>query len=175
MFVMATVLNNEATTPPNGPTPVPDHHGAVAAVPHTQVHRYLRRFLETAQDVAIVILMLLLIGITGRALWHLFELAFLRETPFAVLLSEVVFVLILTEVYRTLVFYLREHRVSVALVVEVAIVSVVQELILRAGEHEFQLERVLGMAVILLVLGALLVMQRYVAHVHNDASDTSAH
>lgn len=153
----------------------PDRQNRRAAVPHTQIHGYLRRALETAQDVAIVILMVLLIGITGRALWHLAELAFLRQTPFPVLLSEVVFVLILTELYRTLVFYLREHRVSVALVVEVAIVSVVQELMLRAGEHEFQLDRVLGMALILVVLGGLLAGQRYLSRTHNDASDTSAH
>ena len=52
------------------------------------------------------------------------------------LLSEVVFVLILTEVYRLLIFYLREHRISVALTIEVALVSTLREVMLK-GAHEF--------------------------------------
>ena len=44
--------------------------------------------------------------------------------------GQIVYVLILAELYRTLIFYLREHRVSVALIMETAIVTTVNELIL---------------------------------------------
>jgi len=48
-------------------------------------------------------------------------MALIEEVGPTQLLSEVIFVLILTEVYRLLMFYLREHRISVALAVEVAL------------------------------------------------------
>lgn len=45
---------------------------------------------------------------------------FHQNTPYPTLLSHIVFVLILAELYRTLIFYLREYCVSVVLIVEVA-------------------------------------------------------
>jgi uncharacterized membrane protein (DUF373 family) len=144
------------------------------AIPHTQIHLFLRRTLEHAQDVIIVVLMALLIGITARALWQLFDMAFLHSTEYPVLLSHVVFVLILTELYRTLVFYLREHRVSVALMVEVTIVSTLQDVILK-NAHEFEWHRILGNAVLLIVLGGLLALERRSGRARHAFSDTSAH
>lgn len=155
------------------PASAPNHATTPRLIPHTQVHTALRRTLEHAQDVVVVVLMALLIGITARALWHLFTMAFLSSTAYPVLLSQVVFVLILTELYRTLVFYLREHRVSVALMVEVTIVSTLQDVILK-HTHEFEWNRIVGDAVILTVLGGLLALERGLARTH-QSSDTSAH
>src|SRR5712671_4086314 len=94
------------------------------SVPHTQVHTYLRRALEHIQDGVVIALMLLLVGVSGQALWHLALMAFRDAIATREVLSQVVLVLILTELYRLLIYYLREHRISVALAVEVAIVSV---------------------------------------------------
>jgi uncharacterized membrane protein (DUF373 family) len=84
-----------------------------------------------------------------------------------------VFVLILAELDRTLIVYLREHRVSVALIVEVAIVSTVQDLMLKSA-HEYDPQRVFGGALLLLVLGGLLALERYFGRL-SGVSDTSAH
>jgi uncharacterized membrane protein (DUF373 family) len=59
------------------------------------------------------------------------------------------------------------------LIVEVAIVSTVQDLMLKSA-HEFGLQRVLGGALLLLVLGGLLALERYFGQL-NGASDISAH
>jgi uncharacterized membrane protein (DUF373 family) len=89
------------------------------------------------------------------------------------LLSEIVYVLILTELYRLLIFYLREHRISVALTVEVALVSTLREVMLR-GAHEFDWPRLAGLSLLLTVLGALLFLERWTGRRLNDPCDTDA-
>jgi uncharacterized membrane protein (DUF373 family) len=56
---------------------------------------------------------------------------FYESTPYPTLLSHIVFVLILAELYRTLIVYLREHRVSV----EGGIWEQMSELNPRVGWH----------------------------------------
>ena len=73
-----------------------------------------------------------------------------------------------------LVFYLREHRVSVVLIVEVAIVSRVQDLILKSAHEEFEVQRIFGSTILLFVLGTLLASVRYFGR-WSGAADISAH
>ena len=141
-------------------------------VPHTQVHSLVRRTLENLQDVIVFLLMVLLLLLSLQALWRL------RGWPSLVaattqLLSEVVFVLILTEVYRLLIFYLRDHRISVALTVEVALVSTLREVMLK-GAHESEALRLLALSLLLVVLGGLLAMERWMGHWRNEVSETHA-
>src|SRR6185436_14767141 len=76
-------------------------------VPYTHIHVSLRRSLEHVQDVVITLLMVLLVVIALQALWRLGHMVFLEHAEAPVVLSQVVFILILTELYRTLIFYLR--------------------------------------------------------------------
>ncbi len=119
----------------------PDRNGRrdePGPVPHTQVHSLLRRTLETLQDVLAILLMLLLLVLSLQALWRLARLAAVGSIATAELLSEIVFVLIFMELYRLMIYYLREHRISVALTVEVALVSILRELMLK-GAYEFEI------------------------------------
>jgi uncharacterized membrane protein (DUF373 family) len=73
-------------------------------------------------------------------------------------LPQIVLLLIQVELFRTLLFYLREHRVAVGLMVEVAIVALLRELLINPpGTSSFD---AIGIGVLLLVLGALLVADR---------------
>jgi uncharacterized membrane protein (DUF373 family) len=141
--------------------------------PHTQAHHLLRRTLEHAQDAVVIGLMALLLVIATSAIWMLFTMIVAREVPSQVVLSQVVFVLILTELYRTLIFYLREHRVAVGLIVETTIVSILRELILTFQHAEWPL--ILSISALLLVLGGLLTLDRWLTRSWDDVSDTSAH
>jgi len=143
------------------------------SAPHTQVHHHLRRVLENAQDVVVIGLMLLLIGIALLALAALFRMAVLQETASQVILSQIVYILVLTELYRTLIFYLREHRVSVALIMETAIVTTVNELILTGQDSPPSL--ILAIGGLLLVLGSLLWLDRWFSRLRNEVVHTSAH
>jgi uncharacterized membrane protein (DUF373 family) len=155
-------------------TPVPSRLDAFLPVPHTQIHMLVRRTLENLQDVIASLLMLLLILLALQTLWRIGRMAVVEAAATNQLLSEIIFVLILMEVYRLLIFYLREHRVSVALTVEVALISTLQELVLK-GAHESEWLRLLGLSLLLVVLGGLLAAERWIARWRKDVSEADAH
>jgi uncharacterized membrane protein (DUF373 family) len=140
-------------------------------VPHTQIHALMRRTLENLQDVIVLLLLVLLLVLSLQALWRLARLALIEATPPNQLLSEIMFVLILTEVYRLLIFYLHEHRISVALTVEVALVSTLREVILK-GAHEFDWLRLSSLSLLLAVLGGLLAMERWTGRSRHEPAET---
>src|SRR5205823_5477490 len=100
-------------------------------VPHTQVHSFVRRTLENLEDVIISLLMVLLLVMSVQSLRLLARMVFIEDASTSQSLSEIIYVLILTEVYRLLIFYLRDHRLSVALTIEVSLVSILREVMLK--------------------------------------------
>jgi uncharacterized membrane protein (DUF373 family) len=142
-------------------------------VPHTQVHIIARRALEHLQDVLAFLLMVLLLALGIQTLWRLARMALIEGAPTNHVLSEIIFVLILMELYRLLIYYLREHRVSVVLTVEVALISTLQELMLK-GAHEFEWDRLVAISLLLVVLGGLLLLERWVVRRRQETSETDA-
>jgi uncharacterized membrane protein (DUF373 family) len=159
--------------PAVGETAQSSCHNAPDPSPHTQVHSLARRTLEQLQDAIASLLMLLLLVLSLQALWRLARMALIEAVPTTQLLSEIVFVLILMELYRLLVFYLREHRISVALTVEVALVSILREVMLK-GAYESEWPRLLGLSLLLVVLGGLLAMERWMGQYRREVSETDA-
>ena len=142
------------------------------ATPHTQVHSLVRRTLEVLQDVVATLLMLLLV-LSLQALWRLAQMALAGLAATTELLSDIIFVLILMELYRLMIYYLREHRVSVALMVEVALVSILREVMLK-GAYGFEWLRLVGLSLLLGVLGGLLAMERWMGRWRNERSEVDA-
>jgi uncharacterized membrane protein (DUF373 family) len=68
------------------------------------------------------------------------------------------FLLILVELFRLLIIYLQEQRVSIGVMVEVSIVSILREVIVR-GVLEAPWTQTLVACAFLLVLGALLLVR----------------
>lgn len=152
----------------------PRQPGDLECAPHTQVHSALRRIMENVQDVVVVLLIIMLLVLSLQALWRLALLTYENGVPAPTLLSEIMFVLILTEVYRLLIFYLREHRISVALTVEVALVGTLREIILK-GAHEFEWPNLLALSVLIIVLGGILAAERAMGRWRDDVSEVTAH
>jgi uncharacterized membrane protein (DUF373 family) len=123
--------------------------------PHTVVHALLRGLLEGVQDLIVLGLCSVLFLIMARALWDLGQGALSPHVDVRNLLSQVLFVTLLVELYRLLVVYLREHRVAVDFVVEIALVSALREVVLR-GVTDLAWERLLAVTAFVLALGALL-------------------
>ena len=128
---------------------------------HTNVHEALSRYFEWAQDgiaagLAVVVLVIMLQGIV-----KLFQLAVLDGQPPSAVLPQIVLLLIFVELFRTLLYYLREHRVAVGLMIEVAIVSILRELLVKAPVTSWS--DALAVAVLLFSLGALMVADRVTA------------
>ena len=114
----------------------------------------MRRYLENTQDVIVLGLCMMLFLAMGIKLYHLGQVM-LQGTDFSILVGDILFILVLLEVFRLLLIYLEEHRVSVATMVEVGIVSTLREVILRGALHiDWQL--LLVVCAFLVTLGLVL-------------------
>jgi uncharacterized membrane protein (DUF373 family) len=162
------ILPSVAKTGPNQN----NRQDAPGPIPHTQVHTLLRRTFENLQDVIAALLMVLLLVLSLQALWRLAHMALVEGAPPTQVLSEVLFLLILMELYRLLIFYLREHRISVALAVEVALVTTLREVMVKEA-HDLEWLRLLGVSLLLIVLGGLLAMERWMGRCRNEVSETN--
>ena len=114
----------------------------------------IRKYLELTQDVIVVGLCLLLFVGMGIKLFHLGQ-AIAQGVDFALVVGDILFILVLLEVFRLLVIYLEEHRVSVATMVEVGIVSTLREVILIGPLH-IDWVLLLVLCAFLITLGTLL-------------------
>jgi uncharacterized membrane protein (DUF373 family) len=114
----------------------------------------LRKYLELVQDIivlgvcaALFIAMLIKLFHLGRSL--------LGGTDFSAVISDILFILVLIELFRLLVIYLEEHRVSVATMVEVGIVATLREVIL-IGAMQVDWRQMLVLCAFILTLGVVL-------------------
>lgn len=88
------------------------------------------RALETVQDLIVVSLCLGLFSVMVIQLRAMF-ISLLPPLNFRGVTSDILFLLILVELFRLLIIYLQEQRVSIGVAVEVSIVSVLREVIVR--------------------------------------------
>ncbi len=115
------------------------------------------RILETVQDLIIISLCIGLFSFMAMEVRELF-LSLLPPLDFPRVTADILFLLILVELFRLLIIYLQEHRVSIGVAVEVSIVSVLREIIVH-GILETPWSQVLATCSFLLVLGALLIIR----------------
>jgi uncharacterized membrane protein (DUF373 family) len=85
-------------------------------------------------------------------------LSLLPPLDFHIVTADILFLLILVELFRLLIIYLQEQRVSIGVAVEVSIVSVLRELIVK-GVLETHWSQVLAACAFLLALGTLLIVR----------------
>jgi uncharacterized membrane protein (DUF373 family) len=69
--------------------------------------------------------------------------------------GDILFLLVLLELFRLLLIYLEEHRVSVSTMVEVGIVSTLREVILRGALH-IEWQQLIVISVFLITLALVL-------------------
>lgn len=146
--------------PRRGPR-APPHTGvewearAQSRVPHTEVHQFARRYLEPAQDILVVALAVALFALMVRILAELAGDAVAPDTTVRGVRGQVLFMLVLIELLRLLIIYLRDQHLSVDVMVEVTIVGALREVLLL-GVVEIDPLRLLAITAFLLALGLLL-------------------
>ncbi len=113
--------------------------------------------LETVQDLIVISLC---IGLFCFMVIELREMFFSLLPPldFQQVTADILFLLVLVELFRLLIIYLQEQRVSIGVAVEVCIVSVLREIIVR-GVLETPWVQILSTGAFLLVLAVLLVVR----------------
>jgi uncharacterized membrane protein (DUF373 family) len=113
--------------------------------------------LELVQDFIVICLCIGLFSFMVLEIREMF-VSLLPPLEFQEVTAEILFLLILVELFRLLIIYLQEQRVSIGVAVEVSIVSVLREVIVR-GVLETNWTQVLATCAFLLVLGILLVVR----------------
>lgn len=135
----------------------------------------VRKYLDMTQDVIVLALCSMLFIAMGIKLFHLAQ-RMLQGTDFSLVIGDILFLLVLLELFRLLIIYLDEHRVSVSTMVEVGIVSTLREVILR-GALEVDWRQLLVICGFILTLAAVLryagVRVRNPPKVTEDAARTS--
>ncbi len=124
-------------------------------VPYTAVHHFVRRFLEPVQDVLVVLLAVALFGVMVRSLLSIGSNVLAPNLIIRDVISQALFILVLIEVQRLLIIYLRDHHVSVDVMVEATIVGALREILLLVAVGLEPL-RLLALTVFVLALGLLL-------------------
>lgn len=114
----------------------------------------LRRYLEFVQDVIVLGLCAALFIAMMIKLLHLGRSLF-GGTDFSAVVADILFILVLIELFRLLIIYLEEHRISVATMVEVGIVATLREVILT-GVMLVDWKQMLVLCAFILTLGLVL-------------------
>ncbi len=135
----------------------------ISGQPITWIERNLVvRALESIQDLIVISLCIGLFGVMVLQLKDMFiSLLSPSNFQFHEITADILFVLILVELFRLLIIYLQEHRVSIGVAVEVSIVSVLREVIVQ-GVLETPWVQILVTGSFLLVLAALLLVRAWI-------------
>ncbi|MBD2079616.1 phosphate-starvation-inducible PsiE family protein [Leptolyngbya sp. FACHB-17] len=113
--------------------------------------------LETVQDLIVVSLCIGLFCVMVIQLRAMF-ISLLPPLNFHDVTADILFLLILVELFRLLIIYLQEQRISIGVAVEVAIVSVLREVLVR-GILEVHWTQVLATCSFLMALAFLLIVR----------------
>ena len=129
------------------------HHHSESTGLHNRRHA-VRSVLEFVQDLIVIGLCA---GLFGAMLIKLFHLgrSLLGGTDFSLVLADIMFILVLIELFRLLLIYLEEHRVSISTMVEVGIVAAIREALLIGTLHVNWLQ-LLVLCAFILTLGVVL-------------------
>lgn len=118
------------------------------------IHSAFRRYVEVIMDLILTGLVLVAFILIIKTIYFM-GMSLYSETNIAHIISEIMFIFILAETVRLLIIYLESHRVALDAMVEIAIVSVIREIIL----HGFLYVEPIMIAVaslFIIVLGLLL-------------------
>lgn len=129
--------------------------------------------LELVQNVIVVTLAIGLFLVMVLRLGDLFA-SLLIPIDFQSVTSDILFILILVEIFRLLIIYLQEQRISVGVAVEVSIVSVLREVIIR-GALEIPWQQILAICVFLVVLAGLLLTRAWIAKIFSKIETDKKH
>ena len=139
-------------------------HSPPATAEHVPWHQQFRRIqivqsLEAVQDLIAVSLCVGLFCVMALQLKAIFQ-SLIGTPHFHEVTADILFILILVELFRLLIIYLQEQRVSIGVSVEIAIVSVLREVIVK-GVLETDWHQILAVCFFLMAMALLMVVRVY--------------
>ncbi|NJM70578.1 MAG: hypothetical protein HC862_10310 [Scytonema sp. RU_4_4] len=131
---------------------------------------WIVRNMEAFQDLIVIVLCLGLFVIMVMQLWAFFT-TFEIPVDFKHVTAKILFILILVELFRLLMVYLQEHSIAVGVAVEVALVSVLREVVVH-GALEISWIQTAAICGLLMVLGGLLLVCAKTPHMDCMSANT---
>ncbi|MEH2291006.1 phosphate-starvation-inducible PsiE family protein [Nostoc sp.] len=119
-----------------------------------------KRIVQTLELIQDLIVISLCMGLFTFMVIQVRDMFFSLLPPldFHTVTADILFLLILVELFRLLIIYLQEQRISIGVAVEVSIVSALREVIVK-GVLETNWSQILATCAFLLVLGIILVVR----------------
>jgi len=149
--------------PPAHAEPLPASVGSATPLPgDVRWYQQFRRVqivqsLEAIQDLIAVSLCVGLFCVMVLQMRILFS-TLLMAPQFHAITADILFILILVELFRLLIIYLQEQRMSIGVSVEIAIVSVLREVIVN-GVLQTDWHQILAVCMFLITMALLLVVR----------------
>lgn len=128
------------------------------------------RNMEAFQDLIVIVLCLSLFAVMLIQVWGIF-IAITQSIDYKQVTAKMLFVLILVELFRLLMVYLQEHSIAVGVAVEVAIVSVLREVVVH-GALEISGIQTAAICGLLFILGGLLLVCAKTPHMDCMSANT---
>ncbi|MEA5617832.1 phosphate-starvation-inducible PsiE family protein [Cronbergia sp. UHCC 0137] len=128
------------------------------------------RNMEAFQDLIVIVLCLALFTVMLIQLWGIF-ISITQALDYKQVTAKMLFVLILVELFRLLIVYLQEHSIAVGVAVEVAIVSVLREVVVY-GAIEISGVQTAAICGLLFILGGLLIVCAKTPHMDCISANT---
>jgi uncharacterized membrane protein (DUF373 family) len=120
-----------------------------------RIHDLFRRLLENIQDIIIIGTCGILFVLMLKILVTMY-VSISGSYEYQYVASELIYILVLVEIYRLLIIYIREHRIAVDIMIEVGIVSILREIILHGI---LEIPPITIMAVSILFVSLLLLLR----------------
>jgi uncharacterized membrane protein (DUF373 family) len=115
------------------------------------------KVLELVQDSIAICLCIALFCVMALKMKEIFS-SLIYDLRFHEITADMLFILILVELFRLLIIYLQEQRVSISVSVEITIVSVLREVIVK-GILEIEWKQVMVTCAFLLVMAVLMIVR----------------
>lgn len=115
--------------------------------------------LQNLQNLIVVIVCLLMFWIMLVQIYQT-SLETMQAKNFRSIAGHLIYIFVLVELFRLMIYYLEEQRILLSSIIEVTIVSVLREVILE-GALNISWERLLGLCGLILTLTVTLALHHY--------------
>lgn len=116
--------------------------------------------LQNLQNLIVVVICLLMFWMMILQIYRI-SMETLHAKNFRFIAGDFIYLFVLMELFRLMIYYLEEQRIMLGLIIEVTIVSMLREVILE-GVLNIEWQRVLALSVLIFILTATMALHYYI-------------
>jgi len=132
-----------------------------------KLDKFTETMLSWLKKLLNVLIMLIIIALIVTIFYKLYLLFFkeIASGNIQSIIDNILFTLILVELFTILYSYLQKHYIKVERIIEVAIISIVRESLFRV--YDLDAGKIYALAVLLVAFGVLFFIEKYYSHMRN--------